>query len=336
MLILYGICCLASGELLFFKKPDKPENHPGEIRIENSASYYKGENYYDTIIKLRNQGFSDIRITPLKDLKTGIFNKEGKIEKIEVNGLSDFKSGIWVSDKSVVSIAYHSLEKKEKNGFISEKNAHLVIYDIDIQVPNYFLEDSRDDTHAVYHVKDEEETVIQVFNSDEQLKNELGKFDTYFISDTRESAVTFCEKEIDILGKRNNKVYLVRVARLEARQKTFYIVLVTPNNSKTEYYSDFKAILSGIYVPKETEVLIDFNPNDYKGKKYEDVVSLLKNMGFINIQVQNLRDVIFGIFSKEGQVERITINGNEDYKKGDWIDIQAEILITYHGKSKKT
>lgn len=332
MLIIYGICCFAAGELLFFKKADKTETHPGEIRLENSASYYKGENYYDTIIKLRNQGFSDIRITPLNDLKTGIFQKEGKIETIEVNGISDFKSGSWVSEKSVVSIAYHSLTKKEKNGFISEKNAHLVIYGIDIQVPNYLIEDTHNETQVVYRVKEDEETVLLIFSGDEQLKNELGKFETYFLSETRDSSAAIGEKEIDLLGKKNDKVYSVHIAKLKAKAKSFYVMLVSPNNSKTEYYSDYKAILSGIYVPKETEIRLDFNPNDYKGKNYEEVVELLKNKGFINIQVQNLQDVILGIFSKDGQVERITINGSSAYKSGDWIDKQSEIIISYHGK----
>ena len=111
-----------------------------------------------------------------------------------MNGLSDFKSGTWVSDKAVVSIAYHSFAKKEKNGFISEKNVHLVLYGIDIQVPNYLVEDSHNDTQAVYHVKDEEETVLLIFSGDDQLKNELGKFDTYFLSETKDITAAIVEK----------------------------------------------------------------------------------------------------------------------------------------------
>lgn len=312
---------------------DNPEEHPGEIRIEYSASHYKRKNYYDTIIELRDRGFSDFRITPLNDLKTGIISKEGTIKTIEINGKSDFQYNTLVSEQSVVSITYHSFAKKEKNGFMPEKNNHLIIYGIDIQLPNYLIEDSVNDKQAVYHVKNDDETHFLFFNSDEQVINEIEKFDTYYMNDIREtSSYDFVEKEIDVLGKKNDKVYSVSISKLELKAQTVYFLLISPDNCKTDYSSDYRAILSGIYVPKDTEIRIDFNLKDYKGKNYEEVVAELKNKGFNNVQGENLQDVFLGVVNKEGKIEKVTINGSSDYKVGDWIDSQAEIVITYHGK----
>ena len=326
--ILFGFWLYKQVEI-----PDKPEEHPGEIRIDHSSIYYKWQNYYDTIIELRDKGFNDIRITPLNDLKTGIFPKSGIIKTIEVNGESYFYSHKLVSEQSVVSITYHSFTQKEKNGFVTEKNNHAVIYGIDFQLPNYLIEDYVNDTLAVYHVKNDEESKLLFFNCDEQVIKEIETFDTYYLVDSRDySSSDIVEKEIEILGKKNDKVYSVCLSKLQIKNETIYIMLVSPDNCKTDYSSDYRAILSNIYVPQDTEIQIDFNLKDYKGKSYEDVVAELKNKGFRNIQIENLKDVVLGVITKEGVVETVTINGSSDYKVGDWIDEQAEIFITYHGK----
>lgn len=333
LLIIGGMVYLASKISNVFNDEDESENHVGEIRLEYSASHYKGENYYETIIQLQKLGFSDFRITPLNDLKAGIFAKEGAIDTIEVNGLSDFQSDTWVSEKSVVSISYHSFAKKDKNGFVTEKTSHLVIYGLDIQLPSYLIEDSVNDTQAIYHVKNDEETQLLIFNSDEQIIKEIERFESYYLIDSSDSSSSdIIEKELDILGKKNDVVYLVRLSKLCVKSETLYVLLVSPDNCKTDYYSDYTAILSGIYVPQDTEIRIDINLKDYKGKKYEEVVTELESKGFTNIQLENLQDVVLGVFTKEGTIEKVTINGSEDYKVGDWIDKQAEILISYHGK----
>ena len=171
------------------------------------------------------------------------------------------------------------------------------------------------------------------FNSDEQVIKEIETFDTYYLVDSIDySSSDIVEKEIEILGKKNDQVYSVCLSKMQIKNETIYIMLVSPDNCKTDYSSDYRAILSNIYVPQDTEIQIDFNLKDYKGKSYEDVVAELKNKGFRNIQIENLKDVVLGVITKEGIVETVTINGSSDYKVGDWIDEQAEIFITYHGK----
>lgn len=318
---------------IYLSKPTPTEDHTGEIRLTDSASAYKGQNYYDAIVKLHNQGLNDIRLTPLNDLKAGIFSKDGEIQTIEINGISDFVSGTWINEKAVVSITYHSFAKKEKAGYSVDKNNHLIIFNMDVQMPNYLIEEAKNDKQAIYHVKGDEETRFLLLNDSKQISEELRSFDTYYLMNEEDySSSTFSGKELFLLGKKNDKVFAIRIISLKHQDENTALLVISPNNNKTDYSSDIKSIVSGIYVPKDTEIRIDFSIKDYKGKSYEEVTASLKSKGFDNIIENNLKDVLIGLFTKDGTVEKITINGKSDFKVGDWVDKQAEVIVSFHGK----
>lgn len=67
-------------------------------------------------------------------------------------------------------------------------------------------------------------------------------------------------------------------------------------------------------------------------KNYNNAVLLFKGAGFTNVTPVPLNDL--GMFNqrKNGQVETITINGNEEFEEGDVFPKNANILITYHSK----
>ena len=71
---------------------------------------------------------------------------------------------------------------------------------------------------------------------------------------------------------------------------------------------------------------IDFVDND----QYTDTVNLLKNKGFSNIRLQRANDLVMGLFSKEGSIESISINGNKNFKSGDDFDYDSRIVIVVH------
>ena len=311
------------------------EDHPDEVEIVRDAEHFKGKNYYNTIIKLQEGGLGDINITPLNDLEPGIITKAGKIETIEVDGISDFDAYTWFSKDSVVNISYHSIIKKEKNGFDKEKNSHLIFGGMDIQLPSYLVEDSKDTKRVAYHVKGDNKTQLTILLDGNDTCKEISAYDTKFLLHREKCSIsTLSGERVSYLGKKNYTVFNIHVVTLKTKLESEYlhIIFTSPDNSKIDYDSDYEAIISGIYVPKDTEIRIEFNPKDYKGKNYEDVITELKNKGFENIQVKNLEDVVLGVFTKENIVEGVTINGRTDFKYGEWIDKQTEILITYHGK----
>ncbi len=71
---------------------------------------------------------------------------------------------------------------------------------------------------------------------------------------------------------------------------------------------------------------------DCSGKNYNSVAMIYRNAGFTNVNSLPLGDL--GLFNqrKNGQVETITINGNEKFEEGDVFPKNVNILITYHSK----
>ena len=72
--------------------------------------------------------------------------------------------------------------------------------------------------------------------------------------------------------------------------------------------------------------------SNYENKNYENIKSQFKSAGFKNIDCVPLHDLTFGLLTKPGTVESITINGQpiSSYKKKYMPD--AAVVISYHSK----
>ncbi len=63
---------------------------------------------------------------------------------------------------------------------------------------------------------------------------------------------------------------------------------------------------------------------------YQSVQKQLEDAGFENISTQKIEDLTFGIFTKDGEIEKVTVNGNESFSKGDLFEKDVSITIHYH------
>lgn len=68
---------------------------------------------------------------------------------------------------------------------------------------------------------------------------------------------------------------------------------------------------------------------DFHGKEYESVISVLKGLGFTNIQEKPIYDVKKWD-AKEGLVEEVVIDGNTKYSFGDSFLKSADVIVSYH------
>jgi len=98
-------------------------------------------------------------------------------------------------------------------------------------------------------------------------------------------------------------------------------------------YND-KVTVKEIFVDKLVElpagqVKADSSAYDYKSKNYAEVESSFKTLGFTNIKFDIMYDIVFGI-TQDGSVEKVTIDGNSDFKRGDVFSSDAEVVIAYH------
>lgn len=69
---------------------------------------------------------------------------------------------------------------------------------------------------------------------------------------------------------------------------------------------------------------------DFKGTDYRNAVRLLKEAGFTNITAAPVYDIVFGVLVKEGEVSKVTIDGQDDYTAGDLFDPGAPVIVSYH------
>ena len=90
-----------------------------------------------------------------------------------------------------------------------------------------------------------------------------------------------------------------------------------------------------IYTAVFTESEIDLNKVDvmnsesyFIGKNYEEVVEMLQDWGFINIETVPVYDIIWDI-TEPGSTKDVTINGSDKFINGDVFDKDVLVIVTY-------
>lgn len=82
--------------------------------------------------------------------------------------------------------------------------------------------------------------------------------------------------------------------------------------------------------PDVNEVQVPFSSKDLKGENYEQVIIDLENAGFIEITTKENKDLVTGFITKDGSVEKVSINGDSDFEEGDIFPEEAAVVVTYH------
>jgi hypothetical protein len=73
-----------------------------------------------------------------------------------------------------------------------------------------------------------------------------------------------------------------------------------------------------------------------KGRDYQDVVDKFKEKGFTNIKTEALEDLVTGWMTKDGEVESVSVDGDEDYSADVWYPNDVPVVITYHTFAKES
>ncbi len=81
----------------------------------------------------------------------------------------------------------------------------------------------------------------------------------------------------------------------------------------------------------QDEVKIKNDKSEYVYKNYKDVIKKLKDQGFTNIIEKPMYDIVIG-WTDEGEVDNVTINGSDTYKRGDIFKKDTEVIVSYHMK----
>ena len=80
------------------------------------------------------------------------------------------------------------------------------------------------------------------------------------------------------------------------------------------------------------EIKMPEGPKHYIGMPYKEAEMELLDLGFDNIEIEELKDITKDKDKNLEKVVSITIDKSPKFSKGDWVDSTAEIKLTYHDK----
>lgn len=79
-------------------------------------------------------------------------------------------------------------------------------------------------------------------------------------------------------------------------------------------------------------VFVNCSASNFSQKQYMEVIHALLGMGFTNVNAVELRRHRRNFFTNNiyGQVESVSINGNENFKKGERFAREAHVVVSFH------
>ena len=81
--------------------------------------------------------------------------------------------------------------------------------------------------------------------------------------------------------------------------------------------------------PSDT-IAMPASSSNLKGENYKDVMTRLETAGFASIETTAIDDLVTGWLTKDGEVERVSVNGDTDFAADSRYPKGAKIVITYH------
>ena len=103
--------------------------------------------------------------------------------------------------------------------------------------------------------------------------------------------------------------------------------------SKNDVFSYDSKIFITYHTKKK--LVIPFTSREVHGKNVKDIEKMLKDIGFINIELKEINDLVIGFLIKNGSIEDVGINHNVLYKRASFHEYDSKIEIRYHTFPKK-
>ena len=356
LVLLIGILCLSMVAC-------------GNPKITNSADGYIGTNYEDVVAELKDCGFTNIETQEVQDLTSASDMQDGDVGEISVDGVTDFEEGTKFEADVPIIVTYHTIPKlqipvssDDLQNYDHESIADMfsesgfqnvsaeVVYDLDpslgiefeneveIDFLTYFAEGDEvpfdaqvvvvcHRPYTLYTLKlhvsfpsnllfSRYDVTLEVDDYEETLEHGTdGDFE--FILKEGEYTIAFASKESSSV---KGEVTIYVDCDIDA---SYRISCGGDEITVTEEYVDKKQDLA------EGEVKVLSDETEFWFNDYKDVIKILEEWGFTNIKEVPLYDIYFGL-TDEGEVDDVTIDNSDDYKRGDIFKKDVEVVVSYH------
>lgn len=80
----------------------------------------------------------------------------------------------------------------------------------------------------------------------------------------------------------------------------------------------------------DNKIEMPFGSEDYKNSNYKQTVKELEKSGYENVKTKAIDDLITGWLTKDGEVEKVTVDGKESFDEKDRFDPDVKIIVSYH------
>lgn len=84
------------------------------------------------------------------------------------------------------------------------------------------------------------------------------------------------------------------------------------------------------------QIKAPISSSQVSGLNYEEVVAEFKNAGFTDVKPMKIEDLISGVLVTDGEIEKVSIDGDENYSSATWYDPEVKVLVYYHTFPEKT
>ena len=96
----------------------------------------------------------------------------------------------------------------------------------------------------------------------------------------------------------------------------------------------FILLLFGLVIGMDAEstpqIQVPGSSRQFESVNFSIVAQQFEDAGFSNITLTPIEDLKFGIITKDGEVEKVTVSGNEEYIIEKWYRQDVPINISYH------
>lgn len=341
----------------------------GTPKTTSSADGYIGTDYEEVVAQLEEAGFTNIELQEVQDLTSESDMDDGEVGAISIDGVTDFEKGAKFEADASVIITYHTIPKlpipissDDLQDYDHEAIAAMfaesgftnvsvkVVYDIDptqglefeneVEI-NYlsFFEQGEEvpfdaqvavichRPYELYTVKlhvnftanllfNRYDVSVEIDDNEETLKHgKDGDFE--FVLREGEYTLAFVSEDSSSV---KGEVTLCVDCDIDA---SYEITCGGDEITVKEEYLDRKQELAA----DEVKVLND--KTEFWFENYEDVIKILKEWGFTNIKEEPMYDIYLG-WTDEGEVDEVTIDHSDDYKRGDIFKKDVEVVVSYH------
>lgn len=328
-----------------------------DIRVPLSRTDCIGKSYQAIVDKLTAEGFHNIKLVPYADLSMDQREEDGRITRISINNSEEFHLGDYFAADSLIQIDYHTLDPKRMT---------------DVQIPASYSDFSLTDYATVRNdfLKAGFTNITLIPEYDVGLfdgaKNGMTQSvtvngESVFLAGTwlpcdAEVRITYRTKELKYLGENYQEIQKklstmgFKDVELMAQndlgihelKKDGQVISVLIDNVEMNEAEEWN-LLAHITVQYHSEqqanaaqVKVTVSSKDLQGEQYEEAVSTLKEMGFINVSTTALENLSNEIIHKNGTVSKISIGDTEKFSAGEIFDKSAAVIVSYHSLKPKS